>query len=291
MDFTEKKDKFVNTDNLNNMKKVSILPIAALIALSGCNNSTPPKVTTYQVNGFFFKMIDVNGGKFKMGAHATDPEKDNFDTLAYDYEGPVHKVVLGDFSMGETEVTQGLWKAVMKDSSHFNSENGLGDNMPVYFISFNEALQFISALNDSLHASKQLTEDKNVSLPTEAQWEYAARGGNLGNNYKHSGSDDVEEVGWYEENSDDKLHAVMLKKPNELGIYDLSGNVWEWCSDFKGDYPACKQKDPTGPEKGSLHVLRGGGYGYDLHGCRNTCRGYNVANYKDRNLGFRIVIK
>lgn len=262
-----------------------------IFALSGCQNSTTPRISTYKIKGTKFNMVFVDGGSFKMGAQATDPSKDNYDTLAYDYEGPVHKVILGDYCIGETEVTQGLWKAVMKDSSQWSTENGLSDNMPAYFISFNEALQFISVLNDSLHASDQLPADKNFSLPTEAQWEYAARGGKLGNNYKHSGSDVLDEVGWYEENSDNKLHNVALKKPNELGIYDLSGNVWEWCNDFKGDYSDGKQKDPTGPDNGSLHVLRGGGYRYNVHGSRNTCRGYNVANYKDRNLGFRLVIK
>ncbi|MCQ2206787.1 MAG: formylglycine-generating enzyme family protein [Paludibacteraceae bacterium] len=273
------------------MKKTTFLSAIALITLTSCHNSTTPKVSTYQVNGVKFNMIDVDGGKFKMGAQSQDPDKENYDPKAYENESPVHNVIVGDFYMGETEVTQALWKAVLKDSSNWNKELGLNDSFPAYFISHNDIQNFLAALNDSLHKSKQLPEDKKFTLPTEAQWEYAAKGGKYGSFGKFSGSDNVTEIAWINDNSGDKLHKVAQKKPNELGIYDLCGNVWEWCSDLKGNYSDKLQFNPKGAENGSLYILKGGGYGYDSHGARISSRGFNVRGYKDRNLGFRLVMK
>lgn len=273
------------------MKKTTLLPAIALITLTSCHNSTTPKVSTYQVNGVQFNMVEVDGGRFKMGAQSQDQEKRNYDSQAYDYEGPVHSVVVGDFKIGETEVTQALWKAVMKDSSSWNKENGIGDSLPAYFISYEDALSFIAALNDSLNNTKQLPKGKKFMLPTEAQWEYAAQGGKKGSFHLYAGSNELDEVGWFSENSEGKLHAVAQKKQNQLGLYDMNGNVWEWCSDFYGNYDKNIKFNPKGPDNGKTHILRGGGFGYDAHGARNTCRGYNVAKYKDRNLGFRLVLK
>ena len=223
----------------------------------------------YTANGVSFKMIAVKGGTFTMGATSEQ-------TGARSNESPTHSVTLSDYYIGETEVTQGLWIAVMGS----NPSNFTGDmQRPVEQISWNACQTFISRLNE-------LTGE-TFHLPTEAQWEYAARGGNQSKGYTYSGSNEIDEVAWYRDNSDTTTHPVQTKAPNELGIYDMSGNVWEWCSDWYGDYSSAAQTDPTGPATGSSRVARGGWYN-DAASCRVAYRNYGKPTTSSRILGLRL---
>lgn len=181
-----------------------------------------------------YKMVPVEGGTFTMGA----PEQ---AAQASDNAKPAHQVTLSSYRIGETEVTQALWMAVMgRNPSYFN-----GDNRPVEEVSWDDCQEFIAKLN-------ALT-GKRFRLPTEAEWEFAARGGNKSHGYMYSGSDDADEVGWHEGNADGATHAVGQKLPNELGLYDMCGNVQEWCQDWYGGYDDVPQTNPTGPESGSAY--------------------------------------
>ena len=190
----------------------------------------------YEVKGVKFAMVEVEGGTFKMG------DNSNLDSK------PIHKVKLNGFAIGQTEVTQDLWKAVMG----YNPCNPEGAKLPIENVSWNDCQTFIQKLN-------QLT-GQQFRLPTEAEWEYAARGGNLSKGYKYSGGNSIEEVAWFSDNSDYKLHVVAEKAPNELGIYDMSGNVYEWCQDWYGDYSSEPVSNPTGPNSGEQRIYRGGCY-------------------------------
>lgn len=207
---------------------------------------TPPESTTrtYTVNGVSFTMIAVEGGTFTMGSSDSDSD-------AYDDEKPAHQVTLSDYAIGETEVTQALWQAVMGS----NPSNFTGNlQRPVECVSWNDCQTFITKLNELTGAT--------FRLPTEAEWEYAARGGNASEGYKYSGSNVIRDVAWYWDNSDDGTKAVKTKQPNELGIYDMSGNVWEWCADWYNSsyYSSSSTNNPEGPSSGSDRVLRGGGW-------------------------------
>ena len=162
----------------------------------------------------------------------------------------------GTFEMGETEVTKELWQAVTGNNPSYYS----GVNLPVERVSWNDIVNvFLPMLNE-------LT-GMNFRLPTESEWEYAARGGNRSRGYKYAGSDTLDDVAWYDGSSNDMTHAVKTKSPNELGLYDMSGNVFEWCSDWFGDYSARSQSNPTGPSSGERHVLRGSGWSDVAWGC------------------------
>ena len=208
---------------------------------SGSENVFPGKV--YTVNGVSFKMIAVKGGTFQMGSD--------------DGYNAVHQVTLSDYYIGETEVTQELWNAVMGSNPSYFYGNM---QRPVETVSWNDCQTFISRLNE-------LTGE-TFRLPTEAQWEYAARGGYKSKGYTYSGSNAIDDVAWHWYNSDRTTHPVKTKAPNELGIYDMGGNVWEWCSDWYGDYSSAAQTDPTGPATGSGRVGRGGSWRHDATGCR-----------------------
>ena len=195
---------------------------------------------TYEVNGVKFAMVTVEGGTFMMGS----------DSGVSD-EKPIHEVKLNSFSIGQTEVTQELWEAVMGSNPSVWKEA----KHPVESVSWDDCQTFIQELN-------QLT-GQQFRLPTEAEWEYAARGGKYSRGYKYSGSDNIEEVGWYMNNSRRQytgptIHEVATKAPNELGIYDMSGNVYEWCSDRYGSYSSGSQTNPTGAASGADRVRRGG---------------------------------
>ena len=216
-------------------------------------------------------MVNVEGGTFKMGA---TPEQGTSDPYKDEY--PVHQVTLSDYFIGKYEVTQAEWEAVMGDPSWFK-----GSNSPVVWVSWDECQSFIEKLN-------QLT-GLEFSLPTEAQWEYAARGGNKSKGYKYSGSNSVEDVAWYDGNSSDKTHQVGTKLPNELGLYDMSGNVREWCSDWYGDYSSSSQTNPTGPSSGSSRVYRGGNFISSDTFCRVSYRNWEDPGFRDDYLGLRLV--
>lgn len=215
--------------------------------------SRPVENRTYTVNGVSFTMIAVEGGTFMMGS-----------TKGIDHEAPVHKVTLSSYTIGETEVTQELWLAIMGK----NPSNIQGNlQRPVERISWNDCQTFISKLNE-------LTGEK-FRLPTEAEWEFAARGGNTSNGYKFSGSDVIDEVAWYYNNSSGTTHPVKTKNANELGIYDMSGNVYEWCADRYSRYSSSSETNPQGPSYGSYRIFRGGRYNYGWGECRVTQRAYN----------------
>ena len=243
------------------MKRKILFIIAATMLLSGCKKYIDYSAMKFEdyfyVNGVSFEMVYVEGGSFDMGAtteQGSDAEND---------EKPVHRVTLSGYYIGRCEVTQELWEAVMgSNPSYFN-----GAQNPVENVSWNDCQNFIKKLNS-------LT-GRTFRLPTEAEWEYAARGGNKSLHYKYSGSGNIGDVAWYSSNSGDKTHAVGTKTANELGIYDMSGNVWEWCSDWKGGYSAGAQTNPQGPSSGSYRVLRGGSW-YDY--ARN-CRVSNRSSY------------
>ena len=254
-----------------------------------------PKLESFTetVNGVSFKMIAVEGGTFKMGAQSKDPNKPNFDKKAYDYESPVHDVTLDSFYMAEFVVTEDLWEAVMNENKSKESRGFLGrlfgnnkvprprEGYPKTMISWNDCQKFIKKLN-------QLT-GKNFRLPTEAEWEYVARGGNKNRGNKYSGGNIIEDVAWYSENSWATTHKVGAKSPNELGIYDMSGNVWEWCGDWYGDYTSSAHANPTGPTSGSFRVYRGGSWYRNASYCRVSNRGNYAPDYHYSDLGFRLV--
>ena len=175
-------------------------------------------------------------------------------------------------------MTQELWEAVMGS----NPSNFKGAQNPVERVSWNDCQEFVSRLNS-------LT-GRTFRLPTEAEWEYAARGGNKSRHYKYSGSDNIDEVAWYRDNSGSKTHAVGTKSPNELGIYDMSGNVWEWCSDWYGGYSASAQTNPQGPSSGSYRVLRGGSWINYAGNCRVSIRSYDDPGNSNINFGLRLVL-
>ena len=238
----------------------------------------PGGTTTYTVNGVSFKMVSVSGGTFLMGAQKTSSSGSNYDADAYDDEAPVHDVTLSDYQIGETEVTQALWQAVMGT----NPSASRGDNLPVETVSWDDCQEFITKLNQAT--------GKTFRLPTEAEWEFAARGGTKSHGYKYSGSNTIGDVAWYTENSGTKTHEVGTKQANELGLYDMSGNVWEWCQDWYGNYSSSAQSDPTGPTTGSYRVNRGGSWSGTARGCRVTNRGNGTPTGASNSLGLRLAL-
>ena len=217
-------------------------------------------------NGINLKMVYVEGGTFAMGSNSGESD-----------EKPVHKVTLHSYYIGETEITQAQWRAVMGS----NPSRYTGDNRPVEWASWNDAQEFCEKLSE-------LTGKRYV-LPTEAQWEYAARGGNQSNDYIYSGSNNIDEVAKYGSNGG---HSnVKRKKPNELGIYDMSGNVYEWCSDWysSSSYSSSSQTNPQGPSSGSARVLRGGSWNGNAGGCRVANRNGGNPSSTLSYYGFRVV--
>lgn len=216
-------------------------------------------------------MVRVVGGTFTMGAtseQVSDAGKD---------ETPIHVVTVYGFYISKYEVTQDLWAAVMGyNPSHYHG----GLRHPVEMVSWNDCQVFINKLN-------QLTGYK-FRLPTEAEWEYAARGGDESKNYKYSGSNSVYDVAWYKQNSAGESHEVGIRVPNELGLYDMSGNVCEWCQDWFGEYSETTQSGPQGPPDGHSRIVRGGGWDIDASSCRTSYRNYLSPNTKLQSLGFRL---
>ena len=236
---------------------------------------------TFKVNGVSFKMVKVVGGAFQMGATSEQGSD------ASDSEKPVHRVTLSNYYIGETEVTQALWYAVMgqrptSDGNQWDSTYGVGYDYPVYNVSWDDCQEFISKLNE-------LTGEQ-FRLPTEAEWEFAARGGNHSLGYKYAGSNTIGDVAWYTGNSDDKTHPVATKSPNELGLYDMSGNVCEWCQDRYGDYSSSDQMDPVGPSLGVWRVLRGGSWPCNPRDCRVAYRYIQFPSFSNYDIGLRLAL-
>lgn len=225
------------------------------------------KNRVFTVNGVSFKMVYVEGGMFFMGSSSGEEN-----------ELPVHSVTLSDYYIGETEVTQELWQAVMgSNPSYF-----IGSQRPVEQVSWHDCQEFIERLNE-------LTGG-NFRLPTEAEWEYAARGGNKSRGYTYSGSNNIKKVAWYANNSKSSTHEVKGKLPNELGLYDMSGNVWEWCQDWYGSYSEESITNPEGSVSGSTRVNRGGGWNYRAVNCRCAGRSLNTPAIAGSNLGMRLAL-
>ena len=226
---------------------------------------------TIIVNGVSFTMVKVDGGTFTMGA--TQEQK-----YAERDEIPIHDVTLSTYYMGETEVTFALWHAVMTDNA---CEAGV-ENFPKGGLSWDDCQEFIAKLN-------QLT-GYTFRLPTEAEWEYAARGGKKSQGYMYAGSNMLDEVAWYRDNSEGMSHAVAQKKPNELGLYDMCGNVYECCYDWYGSYSNRPQTNPNGHARGTHRVFRGGSRNCHHLMNRVTYRSNNTPSVRYRDLGLRLVM-
>ena len=287
------------------------VPVVMIVQKSGKTKSrkvkteTPAKSNndsekqTFTVNGVSFTMVKVEGGTFTMGATSEQGSD------ASDDEKPAHQVTVSSFSIGQTEVTQELWQAVMgynpswfngtgnsKYESSHNENYGTNLKRPVESVSWDDCQSFLRKLN-------QLT-GKNFRLPTEAEWEYAARGGSKSRGYKYSGSNNQGNVAWYWNNipSHKKgangygTQPVATKSPNELGLYDMCGNVWEWCSDWYGDeyYASSPSSNPRGPGSGSYRVRRGGCWGGSTGGCRVTLRVNASPDSRYEDLGLRLAL-
>lgn len=278
---------------LNSLISLMLGSILALSAMScsddsedSHNNDKPLEETkTVTANGVTFKLKLVKAGTFKMGATSEQ-------IGAFDDESPAHQVTLTkDYYMGETEVTQALWYAVMgqkptSDGNSWSSTYGLGNNYPAYNISWFDCQDFINKLN--------ILTGLTFRLPTEAEWEYAARGGHKKYTQTlYSGSNIIGDVAWYTDNSLSGTHEVAGKVANALGLYDMSGNVWEWSYDYyKRTYSSAAQTDPlglTGYET-SYCVLRGGGWSNIATYCRVAVRNSNSMAYRNRNIGMRLAL-
>ncbi|MDE7407542.1 MAG: formylglycine-generating enzyme family protein [Muribaculaceae bacterium] len=223
------------------------------------STSSGANVETFTVNGVTFEMVKVDGGSYQMGSYS------------YNDEQPVHTETVGTFYIGKTEVTQRLWSAVMGN----NPSNFKGENLPVENVSWYDCQEFVDRLS-------RIT-GRIFRLPTEAEWEYAACGGNKSRGYTYSGSNDVYRVAWYTENSSSTTHPVAQKLDNELGIYDMSGNVWEWCSDnYSSNY--------SSPRNSSNRVNRGGGWGSNAAHCRVAYRYFDAPGLRSSRVGLRLAL-
>jgi formylglycine-generating enzyme required for sulfatase activity len=251
---------------------ITLLVTGAMITMSCFRKQNESKKEVTEVTVAEPEMVSVEGGTFWMGCSSEQQGSCSGD------ESPLHSVTVSNFRIAKYEVTQALWKSIMGN----NPSNFIGDNLPVENVSWDEAQEFISRLNAAT--------GKQYRLPTEAEWEYAARGGNQSKGYKYSGSDSIEQVAWFESNSGSNTHPVGTKQPNELGIYDMSGNVWEWCYDWFGTYPASAQRDPMGASSGSYRVFRGGSWYCSAAGCRVAIRSYISPGNRYYFLGFRLVL-
>lgn len=244
-----------------------------------------PKPLTFTVNDVSFKMLPVEHGTFQMGQSA---DGNNVT--------PVHNVTISkDYWIGETEVTQALWYAVMGQTPTSSGDKweagyGLGDTYPAYNISWNDCQEFITKLN--------LLTGQAFRLPTEAEWEFAAKGGKESQGYTYSGSNNVVDVAWYTVNTYDKgsssadygIHSVATMQPNELGLYDMSGNVYEWCSDWYGSYSQTDATDPTGATSGTGRVTRGGSWYSFAVKCRTAYRGGVAPTHRSHEIGARLAL-
>ena len=219
-----------------------------------------------ELNKLINNMVYVSGGTFIMGGDESSDQT------------PTHSVTLSSYYICKYEVTQALWRAVMGS----NPSKFKGDNLPVEQVSWNDCQTFINRLNSYT--------GRNFRLPTEAEWEFAARGGNYNRHYKYSGSNYISDVAWYCDNSGNRTHPVGTKQANELGLYDMSGNVWEWCSDWYGSYSSYSQSNPTGATSGFGRVERGGNWCGLARYCCSSHRSYYAPGNSFDDLGLRLVL-
>ena len=231
---------------------------------SGSTSSTTG--LSAELNKLINNMVYVSGGTFIMGGDESSDQT------------PTHSVTLSSYYICKYEVTQALWRAVMGS----NPSKFKGDNLPVEQVSWNDCQTFINRLNNYT--------GRNFRLPTEAEWEFAARGGNYSRHYKYSGSNYISDVAWYCDNSGNRTHPVGTKQANELGLYDMSGNVWEWCSDWYGSYSSYSQSNPTGATSGFGRVERGGNWCGLARYCCSSHRSYYAPGNSFDDLGLRLVL-
>ena len=286
------------------MKKVLII-LCCVLALQSCNKDNTKNET---INGFDINwtgdlgkkekdavrnmienMVKVETGTFYMGAQKDSVEYYCYDEEATSLEGPVHEVTVSEFYINKYEVTQLLWEAIMGETPNdendmqWEDEFGKGDNYPAYRISYDEVETFIGKLNEYTGL--------RFSLPTEAQWEYAAKGGKDTYYSLYAGGGNVLEVAWIDSNSD-KCSEIGKKDANGLGLYDMSGNVWEMCQDWYYDYTEEAVTDPVGEEYNQGYkVFRGGSWNTNAQQARVTARYRQGIHYRDYNTGFRLVIE
>lgn len=234
-------------------------------------NTSSASTRTFTANGVSFTMVQVSGGTFTMGATSEQGSDAGYNTT------PTHQVTLSSYCIGQTEVTQELWQAVMGD----NPSSDKGPKRPVESVSWNDCQTFLLKLN--------ILTGQNFRLPTEAEWEYAARGGRSGGTM-YSGSNSIEDVAWYYDNSGLSTHDVATKRANSLGIYDMSGNVDEWCQDWYKSYSSRNQTNPQGPSKGSERVNRGGNFSNIVKRCRVSERFHCGPNGRIASIGLRLAL-
>lgn len=232
------------------------------------------------IKNLFANLVYVKGGTFLMGAQHTNPNDIQYDAGAQDNESPVHEVSLSDYYIGKFEITQREWRAVMGYDLNWSEVYGKGDRIPAYNVTRSNAIDFLNKLSQMTRLSFQ--------LPTEAQWEFAARGGNSTQQFRYSGGNDVNAVAWHKNNAGHKLHNVGEKQANELGLHDMSGSLWEWCRDRYNTYPSESQQNPCNI-LGNTWVLRGGSWTYLPSFCRVTCRDTYTDDRSVAN-GFRVVL-
>lgn len=225
-----------------------------------------------------FEMVDVDGGSFYIGAQKDNSSSQNYDNDAYQIEAPVHQVAISNYGIGMYEVTQTQWIAAMGSNPSIH----LGDKLPVENVSWTQIQEFIALLNQ--------VSGLTYRLPTEAEWEFAARGGNKSEGNKYSGYSVLGACGWYYSNSESATHEVGTKFPNELGIYDMSGNVREWCSDWFEYYSSSPETNPQGPSAGNMKVNRGGSWTTPAINCRNSYRHTDFPSDASQDLGFRLAL-
>ena len=233
--------------------------------------------------GINMKMIWVEGGDFLMGC--TSEQGGDCGSA----EQNVRRVTVDGFYIGMLEVTQSQWEKVVgtsiyqqKTKANYSNTYGVGPDYPMYYVSWDEAMEFCRLLSNKT--------GRTYTLPTEAQWEYAARGGNKNEGAKYAGSNMIDAVAWYTDNSGSSTHIVGSKRANALGIYDMSGNVWEWCKDwYASSYVSYDTNNPVGPSSGSGRVARGGSWDSTASGCRVAYRSYNSPGGRSNTLGFRVV--
>jgi len=257
---------------MSGLKYISIT-FLCVIMLSGCGKPSKQVDLNNNINlgdGVKMEFVKISAGSFQMGSFNGESR-----------EKPVHRVTLTKpFWMAKTEVTQAQWKQIMGN----NPSRFKGDQNPVEQVSWNDAMQFCKKLTEREQQAGRLPKGWIYTLPTEAQWEYACRAGTTG---KYAGN--LDEMAWYKSNSG-KTHPVGSKKPNAWGLYDMHGNVWEWCLDRYGKYPSGSVTDPSGASSGSARVDRGGGWGRNASYCRSAFRGGNSPEYAGSRLGFRPIV-
>ncbi len=277
-------DTFLATSDVNGDGSITSADITSVYNILLNGSQQQPEHIDFTVNGVTFRMIYVKGGSFTMGN----------DEIAS--ESPAHSVTVTDFYMAETECTQALWKALYPDYAYFAEQ---GDQKPCNGQWYSEILQFVDALNDYLHANGALASNKNFMLPTEAQWEWAARGGVKSEGYSYAGSNNINDVAWYSLNSDYVVHDVKQKSPNELGLYDMSGNAFEATTDnFSMNYSWATEGevDPTGSPTASAYGLtrRGGSCTQGATRCTVTKRDFNDIEMNggaSEDMSFRLILK